>query len=327
MNKKLKITYSTLIVFILFFHTNLAYSWGPMTHIHVCSDSLDACKDSSIVKNIILYDSVTFQYFMTGLMFPDVTVIYYYTEWKNYQTTHAWGRYENLWDVAERSGSKQAMAFALGWGTHLVQDTVAHNVYVPMKIRTTLVLNNIIHPLSEGVIETKCMEENPWLWEDAITSFNYWNVRFTDGDETINGKTPVQLVEEVIGTTLDWFTLCSQFQNILEGGGFSGSFKGYSFEKQSGALWSLYKGIATVAKYTLCNEEPAPYLNETVKRTVEWWTSGSPKEAKTFALNQDPTGGASLASADSFVSNITTVILITFVSIVISYYYRKMRRK
>lgn len=333
--KKVKVvtvaTFTLTLLLFLSCKVETVKAWGPMTHIYITEQAIEIVKKqgTSELLNIILENDRNYAYFKCGLMFPDVTVIYYYTEWKSYQATHSWLRQTDMWELAVSSGSRQAMAFALGVGAHLLQDAIVHNYYIPNKIRSTLVLNNIIHPVVEGIVETKLLEIDKWLEDRTINSFAVYNVPFSDGDERVKDKTPIEFAASVIGTSLNWQTLSSQFNNILSGREFgASSFKGYSFQKQAGPLWDLYKGVAQVLKFTMSEENYKPYVDEAIAKTVEWLLSNRGGEPGAFVGGDvDPTGNTALTEADNEITKLTTAIIVLLILFVFFIYYRKYKSK
>jgi hypothetical protein len=266
-------------------------------------------------------------------MYPDVTVLYYYSNWTNYQFTHSWYRQNQAWQVASAKGSRRAMAFVLGWGAHLIQDSIVHNTYIPAKIRGTFVQNNIIHPLTEGLVETKVINPNfynyPQAEEATLTAFKNWNVPFNDGTELSN-LSPVQFAEQVTGAPPEFEKTASQFYNILSGGGFGTmSFKGYAFQSQRGGLWDIYHAVSQIFAYLMRNEDPNVYIQQAIEVTKTWLLTGdggSPQNT-VGVTGLDPTGSENLKAADSYVINVSIMTVIVFILIVGVYYYRKYRKE
>jgi hypothetical protein len=336
--KKNKIIIATSFILLLLLmssvKTEKAYCWGPITHIYICETALKQIKDSGQTSTLVQIIEENYEWFKCGLMYPDVTVLYYYTNWTNYQFTHSWYRQNQAWQVASAKGSRRAMAFALGWGAHLIQDSVVHNVYIPAKIKGTLIQNNIIHPLTEGIVETKVINPNfynyPQAEEATLTAFNKWNVPFNDGTELSN-LSPVQFAEQVTGAPPEFEKTASQFYNILSGGGFGTmSFKGYAFQQQKGWLWDIYHGVSKVFAYLMRNEDPSVYINQAIEVTKTWLLTGDGGNPQNIVgvAGLDPTGSSALKDADSYVVSVTVLTVVFFVGIVLAiYYYRKKRRE
>jgi hypothetical protein len=312
-----------------------AKAWGPITHCYICDTALKRIKESgrtSELYNIIVNN---YEWFKCGLMYPDVTVLYYYTNWTNYQFTHSWYRQKIAWEKAKEAGSERAMAFALGWGAHLIQDAIVHNVYIPAKIKSSLIQNNIIHPLTEGVVETKVIDPNYfgfYAGEDiAKTAFDEYNKPFSDGT-SLSNLSPVQFAEQVTGAPPEFENTANQFYNILSGGGFGTmSFKGYALQQQKGPLWDLYKTVSKAVAWIMRNEDPEPYIEQAIDVTVKWILEGSgavlDNDGGTGASRLDPTGEKSLNDANSYVGTITFLVVIVFVSVVVFISYRKFKKR
>jgi hypothetical protein len=307
--------------------TPKVYAWGPLTHLVLTEKALNQTPMNTL-KAIIVNN---YEWFKTGLMYPDVTVIYYYTEFKSYRATHDWSVfYKTLWSDAEARASEQAKAFALGVGTHLLQDSIIHNTYIPLKIKQTLVPNNIIHPTVEAIFEAKLIADYPLIQARAEESFVLWDNPFTDIG--MEGLTPVEWANQILGKVDDPSTLedesftdeASLFNQILYEGGFKSSFMGYSFGRQAGWLWTVFKGFSQILKYALPMEDAQDYMDETVLKTVEWYTSEQFLEPGSFSAG-DPTGIVELQTADGFVTVWTYVIIILLTLIIIYYYRRKGR--
>lgn len=322
----------TLLITI-FARIEKTYAWGPITHIYVCERAIQEIEREGSTSELYRIIIENYEWFKCGLMYPDVTVIYYYTNWTSYKFTHSWFRQNQAWEEAKKAGSRRAMAFALGWGAHLIQDCIAHNLYVPEKIRRTLVQNNIIHPVVEGIVETKIINPNVYNFpqgeEMAISAFNEYNHPFNDGT-SLSELSPVEFAEKVTGAPPEFKAIASQFHNILSGGGFGvSSFKGYSFGQQRGWMWEIYHGVAKVFAYALRDDDPDLYIRTCIDVTKRWILNGDggrPQDTLGIS-NFDPTGDASLKSADAYVVNFTILIVVATVLVIGVYYYRRYKKR
>jgi hypothetical protein len=266
---------------------------------------------------------------MTGLMYPDVTVIYYYTEWKSYRATHAWTFQAELWREAQESGDQRAMAFALGVAVHLLQDSITHNLWIPEKIRGTFVQNNIIHPLSEGLLESRLISEDPLVKAMSIDSFACYEMRFTGNQyfyDTEKGVylNPVEWCDKVLGrnATESFWDEAVTFNGILSGGNFY--TKGFVIP-QAGGWWSIYKGFSDAIRPLVSTSDADKYINQTISATVDFFRYGKGDDPEAFIGQVDPTGYDSLKSADSFVVQWTIAIVVIVVAVLAFYYKRKKR--
>ena len=325
----LKIKYilmcSLIIMFLLAYTSKPAYAWGPVSHLMLTQEAIARAKtmnaDSEIIRLITKYQS----WFYCGFMFPDVTVIKYYTEFKSYHNTHVLTFYDTLWKFAVEKNSEQAKAFVIGVGTHLIQDSIVHNYYIPAKIKNTLIQNSVIHPVTEGVIESKFISNNVTAQQLAINSFSMYQSPFTDMDPQL---TPVEFVKQAFGgsETYDYENQANTFSTLLgskntiygEGGYWvpSGGLEG---------LWGLYKSFAGVLQNFLSVSDYEQFREKTVEQTAEWYAYGSPTaDGLNSYMNQlDPSGIDSLRSADSYVVQWFFVIAIITSLLAFVYYKRK----
>lgn len=323
MKRKLTISALLLLMLLMFCRTSNVYAWGPITHVYYTERALQEA-GSTALTDIINRNK---KWFYCGMMYPDVTVIYYYTEWKAYSATHAWEFQRRLWQDAITRQSEQGMAFALGVGVHLIQDSVTHNFWVPTKIRNTFIQNNIIHPLSEGFLEAKLASEDPLAEAVASTAFMAWNVPFDDTNAWFDAEkgrnlTPAEWCETILGSP-EFLDECSLFNDILYGGEFYQ--KGFAIP-ESGGWWSFYKGFSNVVKNFVSVKDADPYIEQSIRVTVDWFRSGKGDSPQAFIGQSDPTGYASLKSADAYVVNYTVLMVFAVLVIIVVYYYRKYRK-
>jgi hypothetical protein len=138
--------------FFIFFITLMllsssCFAWGPFVHFSKFQKAMDDDSIQSPVKDKILanYDAC-----LAGIEAPDVGVIYYYTNFKAYQSLHDWNYQQKLLELASNDAEE---TFAICYGIHLVQDTVSHNFFVPDRIRSTKIPNALIHPVVELKID------------------------------------------------------------------------------------------------------------------------------------------------------------------------------
>jgi hypothetical protein len=307
--------------------TEKAYGWGPCTHIYFTERALKIAGNTTLTN--IIYKNK--DWFMCGMMYPDVTVIYYYTEWKSYRATHAWTFQDELWRQAQDSNDDRAKAFALGVAVHLLQDSITHNFWIPEKIRGTFVQNNIIHPLSEGLLETRLISEDPLTQAMSIHSFELWNRPF-DGckyfyrDWKGGYLSPVEWADEVLGRTAqDSFTdEASTFNTILSGGEFY--TKGYVIP-QAGGWWSIYRGFSDFIRPLVSTKDADKYINQTISATVDFFRYGRGDDPEAFIGQYDPTGYDALKAADNYVVTWTIAIVIIVIAILAVWYRRKAKKE
>jgi len=302
--------------------TPRVYAWGPITHVYYTEKALQQT-GSTFLTDIIQMNK---KWFYCGMMYPDVTVLYYYTEWTSYSATHSWEFQRRLWRDAVTKQSEEGMAFALGVGVHLIQDSITHNYWIPNKIRGSFVQNNIIHPLVEGILEGKLATEDPIAEAIASTSFIPWNEPFTSSafyDPAVGRNlTPVEWADKILGNP-KFLDEAEFFNTILRGGEFYA--RGYTIP-ETGGWWGFYKGFAGLVKLFVNVEDANPYIEQSISVTVDWLRSGQGDNPQAFVGQTDPTGYDSLKSADSYVATSAVIIVISFIVIVFLYYYRKHKR-
>lgn len=331
MKKKFVLALLSVIFTFLLLSTTIedAYCWGPVTHIYYTRKAMQNAKGfplASIVEN-------NWDWFLTGLMFPDVTVIYYYTSWVSYSATHAWRFQTKLWEDAVAKHSEKAKAFAIGVGVHLIQDCITHNHYIPMKIRATLVQNNIIHPLTEGFVETKLISdpEMGYLVQvESTRAFVNWKAPLDDSDAFLKPDgtymTCIEWANKILGEGWDFSKEAATFDTILSQGTFYS--KGFAIPRETGGWWAFYGAISDIISKFVSVEDADPYIQQSIIATERYLKSdenygGQPQQ---FIGEFDPTGYDSLKVADSYVVNLTIIVVVAFVVIVLFYYRRKWKK-
>jgi len=328
MVKRYKIIILTILLLCIVSFSNVIIkstkAWGPVSHMMLISKSLERAKEINVDSEIlrIIYGNI--KWFWCGYNFPDVTVILYYTEFKSYHDTHKLLFYEQLWNLATSLNSENAKAFTIGVGTHLLQDSIIHNYYIPRKIRETFVQNNIIHPVTEALIESKYISMNATAQAIAANAFTVWRVPMDDCkiiDETGTERylTPAEFVKEATG--IDYTTQAQIFEQILSEGNFY-SEKGYWVPGGAEGYWGLYKAFANFLKDFLPIEDYEQFAEETISVTAKWFAEGTPDpdSLATYMNQLDATGIDALMEADRFVVNWAITAIVGFIIIVIIFY-------
>jgi hypothetical protein len=322
--KKNKVIISILlfIAILMFQQVHSVEAWGPITHVYYTERALQEAGSTALTDII----NANKKWFYTGMMYPDVTVLYYYTEWKAYSATHAWEFQKRLWQDAMTKQSNEGLAFALGVGVHLIQDSITHNFWIPYRIKTTFIQNNIIHPLSEGFLEAKLASGDPIAESIASTAFNQWNAPFDDSAQWFDADkgrniTPTEWSDKILGNP-GFLDEAATFAGIL--GEKSFYQKGYVIP-EAGGWWSIYKGVSDIVKNFVNVNDADQYINQTIKVTVDWFRSGQGDSPQAFVGQTDPTGYDNLKASDSYVVSWTIVIVIIFSAVVLFFYYRKYK--
>lgn len=235
-----------------------ANAWGPNTHIIITKKSLEAAKDSIIKSQIEQYPEA----FYAGVVFPDVSVLYYYTQFESYKSTHNWLFYRRL---LEEAGTVEEKAFAYGVACHLIQDTVAHNNYVPIKIQGTLGSNLYTHPLVEASVEAR-----------------YFDLTTSGSLEPVERFLP--LAQRALGRDVSGMTY--MFRGILR----AGSFYEDAYAVPNVPLWDLYSAGAGIAQGLYGTQDAEAHLTQAEALTVKFFEAGE-------TPLRDPTGIDALTGA------------------------------
>ena len=265
-----------------------ANAWGPNTHVYLLKDILTVLPTTNEAYKFwqIHPDAM-----LCGLMFPDVTVIYYYLDFKQYQSTHSWNWLERLWATA---GTDRERAFVWGVAFHLVQDSISHNEYIPKKIRETNVLNGIIHPLVEASVEASYVMFETASAMEAVDEF-------------------LPFVQRTLGK--DMTREAHLFRDIIR----SGSFyeEGYAPPKDD-LKWQIYRGLLNFAQARIDSSDHLPYLTRAREFSVAYAQLRLP-------TLYDPSGAVSLGQADSELTFSSVLIYLVLGTVIIVVIWRFRR--
>ena len=182
-----KILLLVSLAIMLVMAENSVMAFGPHTHYFITKQVLDA-QDTPIARMCKDYQRQLY----AGLMIPDITVLKYYENYpmgKKYRMTHNWGFERAIHEQAETMDEK---CFAYGITTHLIQDQISHNFFVPRAIRKYWTPNWLIHTVVEGkeegiIIESMGLE----LRYDTTHSMD---ILFEPGNEKY-----LEMVQKAIG--------------------------------------------------------------------------------------------------------------------------------
>jgi hypothetical protein len=279
----LALVFSTLIV-----TPAPAQAWGPNTHIVLSKRAIEEAEDSIIKSQIQAYPEA----YMCGVVFPDIAVLYYYTQFESYRSTHNWLFYHRLLEEATTTEEK---VFAYGVATHLIQDTIAHNEYTPLKIRQTLGSNLYTHPLVEASVEAG-------------------NFDLTTSGSLENMEKFLPLVNRVLGR--DVSDMSSLFRTILRAGGFYQE----AYATPNAPFWDIYGLAAKFAQNLYGTQDAAPYLTEATDLTVSFIESGA-------TPLRDPTGITELGGAGFFSDGFRFIVTFIVALLAIALISRRMKKK
>jgi len=328
MKKLFKVKLLAILLLSLTVGIPEVYAWGPCTHIFYTKKALQEATGMPVANLVNDY----YDWFLCGLMYPDVTVIYYYTQWVSYSATHSWTFQTKLWNDAYAKGSKKAMAFAIGVGTHLLEDSIAHNYYIPLKIRSSMIQNNIIHPLSEGFVETNLIADPDLGYivrSESTRAFLYYKSQIDDSDGFLKPDgtymTVIEWTNSILGKGWDFTQEAMTFDTILSQGQFY--TKGFAVPKEQGGWWAIYGTISDIISHFVSVEDANPYIQQSIDATARYFKAdlsygGQPQK---FIGEFDPTGYDNLKASDSYIATWTVITSIVFISLIGIYYYRKRK--
>ena len=149
--------HKSVIIYLILLLMGTVSGWGPNSHLYIIDRAMEKCSADPECNTSIIYKTITenVDAYRCGFMYPDVSVIYYYTNFKTYEVTHSWGFCDKALEYAKTPDEKAA---AYGCFSHLVADSITHNYFIPSIIDQTHIPNDIIHPLTEGLVETNYID-------------------------------------------------------------------------------------------------------------------------------------------------------------------------
>jgi len=249
-------------------------AWGPNTHVWVAKNSLLLHPDSEAYQ---LYQEHP-DALLCGLLYPDITIIYYYVSFKCYQSTHSWSFAERLWATATTDRQR---AFAYGVTFHLIQDAISHNEYIPKKIAETRMQNGLVHPLIEASVESDYVMFETRTSFDSVDEFLPFANAALDKDMTKEAHL---------------------FRNIIQGEEFYKS--GYATPQDS-FKWKVYKAFLGLAKLTFDTEDHVPYLERAQSASEDYIVSRR-------TISYDPSGYSALTKANSALTGTSVFMYVGF---------------
>ena len=235
-------------------------SWGPNTHLAILSKAIDD-SPPSLIKEIIT-ENLDGCY--PGLVYADVGIFYYYTNFKLYSGLH---NYNVVSEMLRLSKDDRDRAFAYCYKSHLAADAISHNFFIPAAIRRTRIPNYIIHPIQELKIEGFYL--NPVA--------NKLMERHKEFDS---------LVTQASGK--DWSVDAARLNTIIGGG----EFYSKAYQPDSTTFMGMFQkwGYTFLAKFVGV-EKSVPYFELSIEETK------AVLRGETSSL--DPSGESALKKADS----------------------------
>lgn len=161
---KFKITKWILYALGIILFPSDALAWGPVAHIDF---SLQILAGSAIVAPAVLEFIRCFSHdFIYGCLAADSIVGKNLASDKDH--CHSWTVARDLLAQAEKEG-QQRHAFMLGYLSHLAEDVIAHNHFVPHRVVTYYQAKGLGHLYWEARFDKRLLRENPALqdtWND-----------------------------------------------------------------------------------------------------------------------------------------------------------------
>jgi len=287
-----------MFVFLFLFVTPLISAWGPHTHNYI-ADSLKERKSENQVLSMCLDGGTNEKAFRAGLMIPDITVMYYYSEGgKNYKATHNWLFQQELMNEATTEDER---CFAYGVASHLIQDSIAHTDAVPKKIENTRIPNWLLHPLLEKKYDSELVNEHPELMDETNTMLSamYGN----------KGDRYVQMIENTLGDNIN-INVQKEVDNLAHA---IGSFYDDAFapREQENTLFAVYTYIdkftnfiqPIVGKWNVGDMDS--YMDKNIDVTISTFNNWGARHALS------PHGFSELTKADEKASFIVPLFLIS----------------
>lgn len=162
-------------------------AFDPITHFYVGEIAVQTAPDST-------YKSLAIAHLNTYLMGSeanDISVIFYFSSFQNYQSTHNWDYCEKMLNTCAQTDDEKA--FALGCLAHLAADSVSHNTYVPYYLNKYKTFDEAsLHPMVEEALGKQISAEHPEIQGEIDDAFkNYYNyeglITCANGGDSIGG--------------------------------------------------------------------------------------------------------------------------------------------
>lgn len=150
----------------------MALAASPSNHELINTEAL---ADSRLANSPIAQISNQYRnYFDTCYMTTDISILYY-SETGPYPAEHAWAFQTCIMsgDNGRYQVTPQIQACGYGTAAHLIVDANPfHNILIPSMIRQTYLPNIIIHPIKEGLFETRIQKDHPEAYLRAQLALN-----------------------------------------------------------------------------------------------------------------------------------------------------------
>lgn len=140
----------TFIVWLvpLSLYSSSAHAWGLFTHVYFAQLLIWAVPlaDSRLLDIVRKFPQLV----MAGACLPDLAIFAKYARTDAFGANHQWGTAEKLFSAAR---DEREVALAIGYGSHLLVDVIAHNHFVPAHEILWLDLPMTTHIASEWAMD------------------------------------------------------------------------------------------------------------------------------------------------------------------------------
>ena len=157
MRKSYLLTPVLVMIFIAFAFSSFAFM--PETHELLNDNALNIAQASPVAKVIKEHK----QDYEACTLLTDISVFYYFNEGfnaigKEYKATHSQSLCLAM--VADAKNNAE-LACAYGVCSHLIADSVSHNLFVPQSIRDSHLPNALVHVFAEERVNDLILQDNP----------------------------------------------------------------------------------------------------------------------------------------------------------------------
>lgn len=207
-----KILTIILGIFLLVSIMQFTSAWMPSTHRYINSQTLEEVPNSPVG---LIASQYTADY-NCGTYLADASVFYYFSEGftsigKEYRSTHSVTFCKRAVALAQRSGDKGELAFAYGLCSHLVEDTISHNEFIPSVVEKSKLVNGLVHALAEEKVDDQIRKINDQknLVNNELSTtcpqYRDFFIEVAEGDTQLRNVDPGKLynafIEQVAGNT------------------------------------------------------------------------------------------------------------------------------
>ncbi len=133
-----------------------AHAWGLTTHLYFAHYALLALPfaDPELRAAAARFPRLV----LAGACLPDLPMIGQFTGTPAFQRSHRWS---TLRRIAAAPRDERERALALGYGTHLLADVIAHNIFVPEHEARLMRVAYIGHAISEWAMDEHLRSRAP----------------------------------------------------------------------------------------------------------------------------------------------------------------------